>query len=33
MSRIGNLHIDIPAGVTVTDSGDQDTVKGPNGEL
>ena len=33
MSRIGNLHIDIPAGVTVTVAGDQVTVKGPKGEL
>lgn len=33
MSRIGNLHIDIPAGVTVTVAGDQVTVTGPKGEL
>ena len=33
MSRKGNLHIDIPAGVTVTVAGDQVTVKGPKGEL
>lgn len=33
MSRIGNLHIDIPAGVTVTVAGYQVTVKGPKGEL
>ena len=33
MSRIGNLHIDIPAGVTVTVAGNQVTVKGPKGEL
>ena len=33
MSRIGNLHIDIPAGVTVTVAGNNVTVKGPKGEL
>ncbi len=33
MSRIGNLHIDIPAGVTITVAGNQVTVKGPKGEL
>ncbi len=33
MSRIGNLHIDIPTGVTVTVTGDQVSVKGPKGEL
>ncbi len=33
MSRIGNLPIHIPAGVTVTVAGEQVTVKGPKGEL
>jgi large subunit ribosomal protein L6 len=33
MSRIGNLPIQIPKGVTVTPSGRQITVKGPKGEL
>ncbi len=33
MSRIGNLPIHIPAGVTVTIAGEQVTVKGPKGEL
>lgn len=33
MSRIGNKHIDIPQGVTVTLNGNQITVKGPKGEL
>lgn len=33
MSRIGRLPIDIPAGVTVTVSGQDVAVKGPKGEL
>lgn len=33
MSRIGNKHITIPAGVTVTIDGATITVKGPKGEL
>lgn len=33
MSRIGRLPIDIPAGVTVTISGQNVAVKGPKGEL
>ncbi|MFC4222636.1 50S ribosomal protein L6 [Lysinibacter cavernae] len=33
MSRIGRLPISIPAGVTVTVSGQDVTVKGPKGEL
>ncbi|MFB8387726.1 50S ribosomal protein L6 [Microbacterium sp. NPDC055910] len=33
MSRIGRLPIDIPAGVTVSVSGQDVTVKGPKGEL
>lgn len=33
MSRIGNKHIVIPAGVTVTINGATVTVKGPKGEL
>ncbi|MBR2617944.1 MAG: 50S ribosomal protein L6 [Paludibacteraceae bacterium] len=33
MSRIGKLPISIPAGVTVTISGNDVTVKGPKGEL
>lgn len=33
MSRIGNKHIIIPAGVTVTIDGATITVKGPKGEL
>lgn len=33
MSRIGNLPINIPAGVTVTIAGNQVSVKGPKGEL
>jgi large subunit ribosomal protein L6 len=33
MSRIGNKPIEIPAGVTVTASGDTVTVKGPKGSL
>ena len=33
MSRIGNLPINIPAGVTVTQKDDVVTVKGPKGEL
>lgn len=33
MSRIGNKHIDIPAGVTITVEGAKVTVKGPKGEL
>ena len=33
MSRIGKAPIEIPAGVTVTVSGDEVTVKGPKGQL
>ena len=33
MSRIGKAPIEIPAGVTVTVSGDTVTVKGPKGTL
>ena len=33
MSRIGKAPIEIPAGVTVTVSGDVVTVKGPKGQL
>lgn len=33
MSRIGNRHLVIPEGVTVTINGDLVTVKGPKGEL
>ncbi|WP_027108745.1 50S ribosomal protein L6 [Lacticigenium naphthae] len=33
MSRIGNKVITIPEGVTVTQNGENVTVKGPNGEL
>ncbi len=33
MSRIGNKHIDIPAGVEVTIDGTTVTAKGPNGTL
>lgn len=33
MSRIGNKHIDLPAGVTVEVKGQEVTVKGPKGEL
>ena len=33
MSRIGNKHITIPAGVNVTINGSTITVKGPKGEL
>jgi large subunit ribosomal protein L6 len=33
MSRIGNKPIEIPAGVTITASGDSVTVKGPKGSL
>lgn len=33
MSRIGNKPIEIPAGVTVTASGESVTVKGPKGSL
>ena len=33
MSRIGNKHIDLPAGVTVEVNGDVCTVKGPKGSL
>ncbi|MGM9899356.1 MAG: 50S ribosomal protein L6 [Bacilli bacterium] len=33
MSRIGNKHINIPAGVTATVEGNLVTVKGPKGEL
>ena len=33
MSRIGKLPIVIPAGVTVTISGNEVKVKGPKGEL
>ena len=33
MSRIGNKHIDLPAGVTLSVEGDVCTVKGPKGEL
>ena len=33
MSRIGNKHIVIPAGVEVTINGATVTVKGPKGEL
>lgn len=33
MSRIGNKPVIIPAGVTVTQNGNQITVKGPKGEL
>ena len=32
MSRIGNKHINIPAGVTATVEGNLVTVKGPKGE-
>ena len=33
MSRVGKIPIPVPAGVTVTSSGDSVTVKGPKGEL
>ena len=33
MSRIGKLPISIPAGVTISQSGDVVTVKGPKGEM
>ncbi|MCR8872171.1 50S ribosomal protein L6, partial [Peribacillus frigoritolerans] len=33
MSRIGKKPIEIPAGVTVTVTGSEVTVKGPKGEL
>ena len=33
MSRVGNRIITIPAGVTVSVNGNEDTVKGPKGEL
>ena len=33
MSRIGNKHIDLPAGVTVEQQGNFAKVKGPKGEL
>ena len=33
MSRIGNKHIDLPAGVTVTEDNGYAIVKGPKGEL
>ena len=33
MSRIGNKHIDLPAGVTLEVNGDVATVKGPKGTL
>lgn len=33
MSRIGRMHIDVPAGVTVTYDGGVVRVKGPKGEL
>ena len=33
MSRIGNKHIDLPAGVTVTEDNGFAVVKGPKGEL
>ena len=33
MSRIGNKHIDLPAGVTVEQEGNFAKVKGPKGEL
>jgi len=33
MSRIGNKHIDLPAGVTVTVNGNIANVKGPKGSL
>ncbi|MGE3172917.1 MAG: 50S ribosomal protein L6 [Planctomycetota bacterium] len=33
MSRIGKKIIDVPKGVTVTEDGDQVTVKGPKGQL
>ena len=33
MSRIGNLHIAIPDGVTVTVAGNNVTGKGPKGTL
>ncbi len=33
MSRIGNKHVDLPAGVTVDVKGQEVTVKGPKGEL
>ena len=33
MSRIGNKHIDLPAGVTVEVNGDVCVVKGPKGTL
>ena len=33
MSRIGNKHIDLPAGVTVELNGQIATIKGPKGSL
>ena len=33
MSRIGNKHIDLPAGVTVEEKDGYAVVKGPKGEL
>ena len=33
MSRIGNKHIELPAGVTVTQEGDAFKVTGPKGTL
>jgi large subunit ribosomal protein L6 len=33
MSRVGKIPIPVPAGVTITTSGDTVTVKGPKGEL
>ena len=33
MSRIGNKHIDLPAGVTVVEDNGYAVVKGPKGEL
>jgi large subunit ribosomal protein L6 len=33
MSRIGNKHIDLPAGVTVSEDNGFAIVKGPKGEL
>ena len=33
MSRIGNKHIEIPAGVTIEQNGNTIVVKGPKGQL
>jgi len=33
MSRVAKAHVEVPAGVTVTLSGQDITVKGPVGEL